>query len=94
MSEQRDDATNDKIDLRSKMKEIIKIQRERKGKLSDNFTLIAIRTATLFFLKVSEVAYERLVTRQFKVEKNFDKFCRETKSALKYFTDQIEDQSD
>ena len=49
MSEQRDDATNDKIDLRSKMKEIIKIQRERKGKLLNNFTLIAIRTAALFF---------------------------------------------
>ena len=36
ISEQRDDATNDKIDLRSKMKEIIKIQRERKGNLSNN----------------------------------------------------------
>ena len=46
------------------------------------------------FLKVEKVAFDRLVTRQFKVEKNFDKFCRETKSALKYFTDQIEDQSD
>ena len=48
----------------------------------------------ILFLKVFKVAYDRLVTRQFKVEKNFDKFCRETKSALKYFTDQIEDQSD
>ena len=39
MSDQRDDATNDKIDLRSKMKEIIKIQRERKGNLSNCFPL-------------------------------------------------------
>ena len=39
MSDQRDDATNDKIDLRSKMKEIIKIQRERKGKLSYNINI-------------------------------------------------------
>ena len=39
MSDQRDDATNDKIDLRSKMKEIIKIQRERKGNLSNYFPL-------------------------------------------------------
>ena len=40
MSDQRDDATNDKIDLRSKMKEIIKIQRERKGKLSFKHCII------------------------------------------------------
>ena len=44
MSDQRDDATNDKIDLRSKMKEIIKIQRERKGNLSDYSLLFRLIT--------------------------------------------------
>ena len=45
MSDQRDDATNDKIDLRSKMKEIIKIQRERKGKLSYDNNIFEGRTS-------------------------------------------------
>ena len=61
------ESTNDKIDLKSRMKDIQEIQRQRK------------------------IAFERLATRQIKVEKNFDKFCAETRGAIQYFTDQIED---
>ena len=66
-SEIREDMTNDRIELKSKMKEIVEVQRQRK------------------------TAFDRLVSRQMKVEKKVDKMCKETKDTIKYFTQQIED---